>query len=200
MVRLKAAGAVAVPATVSVAVEGRAADVLPLAGSQQRQMVSTHPATKAWRRRRTGGFAPWRVPAATAKIAAAAASSRALARRPPSDDFASFELPAGSVVTRASPIAYRSSRDGPGVTRPSSTARRKPRTSSAPSLKPWPRISSAAGGTPAASSASRSSASRQRSATILAGRPNRSSASRSNPPRSTARCPERISSPRSPHR
>ena len=77
-----------------------------------------------------------RTPAATAKIAAAAASSRARTRRPPCEPFDSFALPAGSLTVRAKAIALRNNRLVTGVTRPSAQARRKPRTSSAPSLNP----------------------------------------------------------------
>lgn len=73
--------------------------------------------TTAERSGRAGGLECHALnPAATAKIAAAAASSRALDRRPPSVDFANFELPAGSLVTRASDIADRRSSDSDGRT------------------------------------------------------------------------------------
>ena len=100
-------------------------------------MATAHaaPSTIADRRGRGAGAASIREPTATARIAAAAASSRARSRRPPSVPLASLLLPAGSMATRASPIAERSNRERAGTTRPSRHARRKARTSSAPSLE-----------------------------------------------------------------
>ena len=137
---------------------------------------------------------------ATARIAAAAASSRARIRRPPSLAFANFELPAGSESVRASDIAWASNKDGNGVTFPSKHRRRNCRTSSPPSLKPIPRNSSLASGIPAAFNASRNSASRQRSDAIPAGAPKRSRASSSNSPTFTAAPPTWLNSPRLWHR
>ena len=119
--------------------------------------------------------------------------------RPPSEPLQSLALPAGSLIVLASAIALRSNNDGEGVTRPSEQARRNARTSSAPSRKPIPRTSSAAGGTPAASRASRNSASRHRSATTRSGRPKRSMPARSRAPTFTARWPSVSNSPRSAH-
>ena len=55
-------------------------------------------------------------PSATARMAAAATSSRARTRRPPA--FASFALPAGSHATTASPMAARSNLHFNGFTWP----------------------------------------------------------------------------------
>ena len=131
----------------------------------------------------------------TAKIAAAAASSLALKRLPPPAFFASLEFPAGSRTTLATDIAEARINDLTGVTSPCRQARRKARTSSAPSLKPWPRNSNRATGTRAAFRASRSSASRQRSAETPAGEPKRSSAAAINSDTDTAAPPHKISSP-----
>ena len=120
---------------------------------------------------RRAGLASCRYPADTARIAAAAASSRARARRPPWLFFANLQLPSGSTATRASAMAARISRPERGTTPPSRQARRKALTSSPPSWKPCPRVCTVAIGTHAASSASRSSASRQRLATTAAGLP-----------------------------
>ena len=139
------------------------------------------------------------MPAATARIAAAAASSRARTRRPPWLPFDSFAFPAGSEMVRASAIADRNSSDGTGTTRPSAHPRLNPRTSSAPSLNPIPRVSNAARATPALSRASRSSASRHLSATIRHGCPNRSSATCSKARMSADRWPRISNSPRRAH-
>ena len=130
-----------------------------------------HPAT--WIRGRFAGAARLRSPSPTARIATAIASSRAFCRRPPSVDFASFALPAGSVVTRASASAERIRSERPGESHSETTARRKRRTSSPPSLKPWPRTTMRVRGNFFASSASWSSPTRQRSHTIVPGRPHR---------------------------
>ena len=72
-------------------------------------------------------------PAATARIAAAAASSRLRLRRPPSTPFASFELPLGSETTRAEDMALVRSRLSPGRTSSLRHASLNSRTSAAPS-------------------------------------------------------------------
>ena len=144
-------------------------------------------------------FTGWRIPAATARIAAAAASSRARDRRPPWLPFASLEFAAGSLTVRAPAIADRNSKLGIGITRPSAHPRLKPRTSSAPSLKPMPRVSNDAKGMPARERASLNSASRHRSATIRPGRPNRSRAACSNARISAERWPRISNSPRLAH-
>ena len=151
-------------------------------------------------RQRVTGFSGCRTPAATARIAAQAGSSRARSRLPPWCPFASFALPAGSETVRASAIALRSKSDGRGVTLPSAQARRKARTSAAAVLKPHPpRLERALDGMRARSRASRNSASRQRSATTRTGRPKRSSAAPSSAGTSVARCPSVSSSPRLAH-
>ena len=77
-----------------------------------------HPASAVRRARgRTGFECHCRQPAATARIAAAALSSRAFDRRPPSEFFASFALPAGSVATLASASAAVNNSDDTGRTR-----------------------------------------------------------------------------------
>ena len=198
MIALQAPGPAATAATVAIAGEHGAPRPLPSA-RVERMVVPAHaaPSTIADRRGRADGAASIREPTATARIAAAAASSRARRRRPPSVPLASLLLPAGSMATRASPIAERSNRERAGTTRPSRHARRKARTSSAPSLKPMPRTAKGATGTPASLSASKASLSLHLSAAIAAGAPNRSSAARNNVGSSTADRPARISSPRS---
>ena len=94
-----------------------------------------HPA-RTWRKPRPLGLSARLVPSATARIAAAAASSLARRRLPPWLLFANFWLPAGSPTTRASAIAAVSSRLEAGVTLPSRHARLNALTSSPPSLKP----------------------------------------------------------------
>ena len=87
----------------AVTVEHGAAHGLP-APLIEARMVTAHRAI-TWRRgRRCGAFLA-REPSATAMIAAAAASSRARARRPPSLDFASLAFALGSMTTLASDIA-----------------------------------------------------------------------------------------------
>ena len=127
-----------------------------------------------------------RSPVATARIAAAAASSRARCLLPPSVPLLNLLFPAGSVTVRASLIACASSSDGTGTTRPSQHARRNIRTSAAPSRNPIPRSDRAAFGIPPALSASSSSPLFQWSAATATGRPNRSSAAASSSPTDTA--------------
>ena len=104
VIALQGAGRPARRAPPAVTVEHGAPDGQPSAGVDQGAVVPAHP-TAPWYRKRRGGAAGCRAPAATARIAAAAASSRALNRRPPADCLASFALPLGSMTTRASPIA-----------------------------------------------------------------------------------------------
>ena len=141
------------------------------------------------------GRAARRVPIATARIAAGTASSFACRRRPPSVPLASFVLPS-KVTVRASIIPARSSRLGTGVTLFSRHARRKDRTSSAPSRYPIPRSWNGTTGTRRRFRMSRSSSARQRSAAIADGGPNRSSARDRNSPMSTASPPVTTSSRR----
>lgn len=85
------------------------------------------------------GRAAMRAPSATARIEAAAASTRPLLRA-----FASLMLFAGSRIVTASAKADRSSSDGRAFTFPSKTARRNRSQSSLPLRKPWPRHTSGA--------------------------------------------------------
>ena len=137
------------------------------------------------------------IPSATAIIAAAAAASRALARCPPWADFDNFELPAGSLFSRASFNAARSNKLIDGLTSPSATARWNARISSLPSLKPWPLVMIRVKGNLISASASFKSPSRQRSQTIATGRPQRSKHSSNSPPMLHVWTPYIINSPRS---
>ena len=182
----------AAAATIPVALKDLPTQPFPSSRVEVRRVLPGH--ARRYRQRRCFGPGPCRRPSATARIAA---SSRARRRRPPSAPFASFALPAGSATVLAAPMQLDSSNDGTGTTPPSSTARLKPRTSSAPSRNPIPRTVNGQGGTFAALRLSRSSPSRQRSQTILDGAPNRCSASLSSCAM-LVECPSvSISSPRS---
>ena len=101
---LQPASAAAPTAAPAVPVEHYEAHALP-STTVQPVMVPAHatpryaPVPVEGARRRT--------PSATARMPAAAASSRARRRLPPCVAFASLALPAGSIMVRASPIAGR---------------------------------------------------------------------------------------------
>ena len=127
MIAFQFPGASTLPATPLITVEDDKPQPLPsLAIRVDRMKRNRDALTRPKERSPTLGLACCRQPSATAKIAAATASSRSLNRRPPCVPLLSFALPAGSQTVRDSTIADRSRSEGEGITRPSERGHARP--------------------------------------------------------------------------